>query len=197
MLTQHILLVVFWIFFSFFHSVFAISKWKLHMKKIMQNNFKYYRLLYSCFAAVTLIFIICYNFSIKSKQLWQVSTIEIILSVVGIVISSYAMIIFTKKFFFELSGADILIEEKSSGTLLQTGFYKYVRHPLYTATLLLIWSLFLLQPQLSNLLTCICITVYTITGITFEEKKLIANFGVAYIDYQKSTPMLLPKIIIN
>ena len=193
MIIQHIALVIFWIFFSFFHSVFAFSKWKLLMQKLMQNSFKYYRLLYSCFAAATLIFIVFYNFSIDSKQLWKVSITEIILSVIGLILSSYAMIIFTKKFFFELSGADILTEEKSSGTLLKTGFYKYVRHPLYTATLLLIWSLFLLQPQLSNLLTCVCITVYTITGITFEEKKLIANFGEAYIDYKKHTPMLLPK----
>jgi len=110
------------------------------------------------------------------------------------------MIFFAKKFFFELSGADVFLKTKRSEELLKTSLYNYVRHPLYTATLLFIWSIFFLNPSLSNIVSCTCITVYTIVGIYFEEKKLIKDFGESYIQYRAATPMLIPKlnsVIIN
>jgi methanethiol S-methyltransferase len=104
------------------------------------------------------------------------------------------MIFFAKKFFFELSGADVFIERKRSATLIKKSLYNYVRHPLYTATLLLIWSIFFLHPSLSSLISGLSITVYTIIGIHFEEKKLITSFGESYIQYRSETPMLIPKL---
>ena len=54
-----------------------------------------------------------------------------------------------------------------------------------------------MHPSLSNLISCSCITVYTIIGIYFEEKKLVKDFGESYIQYRDETPMLIPKFIYN
>jgi protein-S-isoprenylcysteine O-methyltransferase Ste14 len=194
MLEQHIIVIVLWILFAFFHSIFAWTKFKVQMQKLMKNNYPYYRIIYSVFALATLAFVLIYNFNLQSIMLWNVSLAENIFSITGIIVSVFIMMMFAKKFFFQLSGADIFLETEKPQKLIENSFYKHVRHPLYTATLLLIWSIFFLQPQLNNLISCLSITVYTLIGIGFEEKKLAKEFGDAYIQYRNKTPMLIPKL---
>jgi methanethiol S-methyltransferase len=191
---QHILLAILWLLFSLFHSIFASEKWKRPMRAIMKKNYKYYRLLYSCFAFISLGITLVYHFTIKTIVLWTVQPFESIISIAGIITAGIIMIFFTKKFFFELSGADVLLKRKKPEIFIRTSLYKYVRHPLYAATLLFIWSIFFYHPSLSNLISCTCTTLYTIIGIRFEEKKLIKDFGEPYIQYRSETAMLIPKI---
>ncbi len=195
MFVQYFILVFLWILFALFHSIFASEKCKKLLLQLMKKRYKYYRMLYSIFALLNVSSIVAYHFTINSFLLWQQTTAETIIAITGIIVGGAVMIFFTGKFFFELSGADILKKTKKSDTLIKTSLYNYVRHPLYTATLLLIWSIFFLHPLLSNLLSCLCITVYTIIGIHFEEKKLIKNFGFDYIQYKRKTPMLIPKFL--
>jgi uncharacterized membrane protein len=77
-------------------------------------------------------------------------------------------------------------------TLELGGLHRYIRHPLYLGTLLLVWALFLFFPLLSNLLACGMITGYTLAGIRLEERKLLRQFGEAYASYQRKVPMLIP-----
>jgi protein-S-isoprenylcysteine O-methyltransferase Ste14 len=70
------------------------------------------------------------------------------------------------------------------------GFYKYARHPLYTAGLIFIW---LLPSMTCNLLALnIGLTVYLFVGAYFEERKLLLEFGEAYAEYRRRTPMFVP-----
>ena len=165
------------------------------MQQAMKRNFKYYRILYSVFASINLAIIMAYLFKVKSIALWKANTVEIIIAIACMMTSGLLMIFFARKFFFDLSGADIFLKTKKPKTLIKTNFYKFVRHPLYAATLLFIWSIFFWHPLLSNLISCIIITIYTITGIRYEEKKLVQEFGKSYIQYRAQTPMLIPKFI--
>jgi protein-S-isoprenylcysteine O-methyltransferase Ste14 len=36
------------------------------------------------------------------------------------------------------------------------------------------------------------VTIYTIVGALYEERKLVKAFGQAYEEYRKHTPMLIP-----
>lgn len=74
--------------------------------------------------------------------------------------------------------------------LVTGGFYRAMRHPLYTFSLLFIW----LFPWMSwNVLGFnLGATLYLLLGIQLEERKLLREFGPAYAEYQRSTPMLLP-----
>ncbi len=109
------------------------------------------------------------------------------------------MVICIKKYFYDLSGIQALQKDKPSvtPTLQQSGLHKYMRHPLYSGTLLFVWGLFLFFPFLSNLIASVILTVYVLLGISFEEKKLFIEYGEAYRKYSKAVPKLIPKFKNN
>ena len=74
--------------------------------------------------------------------------------------------------------------------LVAEGAYRWVRHPLYLAVLLLIWSF----PALTvdRLLFNMLWTIWIVIGAILEERDLVAEFGDDYREYQRSVPMLLP-----
>jgi protein-S-isoprenylcysteine O-methyltransferase Ste14 len=76
--------------------------------------------------------------------------------------------------------------------LVIQGLYRRVRHPLYTAGLLFIWA----SPVMSiNLLALyIGMTIYLVVGARFEERKLVREFGEIYVQYQRTTPFLIPRL---
>jgi protein-S-isoprenylcysteine O-methyltransferase Ste14 len=74
--------------------------------------------------------------------------------------------------------------------LVTTGMYRWVRHPLYTAGLLFVW----LTPVMTfSLLSLnLSLTAYVILGSRLEERRLVAEFGEAYHEYQRRVPSLIP-----
>lgn len=74
--------------------------------------------------------------------------------------------------------------------LVTTGLYRYVRHPLYTAGLLFLW----LTPVMTTTLLALflSLSLYLYVGSYFEERRLLAEFGDAYADYQRRVPRLIP-----
>jgi protein-S-isoprenylcysteine O-methyltransferase Ste14 len=72
--------------------------------------------------------------------------------------------------------------------------HAYVRHPLYSGTLLFVWSIFVGYPYMNNLISCAAMTIYTLIGIYFEEKKLVKEYGPAYNAYRAKVPALIPKL---
>ncbi len=75
-------------------------------------------------------------------------------------------------------------------TLVTTGLYRWVRHPLYTAGLALIW----LTPVMTTSLLAfnLALTAYILVGSALEERRLLAEFGSAYADYRRRVPRLIP-----
>ena len=78
--------------------------------------------------------------------------------------------------------------------LQQLGLLRYVRHPLYSATILVLVGLTVQQPDWKHLLFGLLAFLYIRVGISFEEKKLVKTFGDAYVKYRQRTPMLIPAI---
>ncbi|HVP21556.1 MAG TPA: isoprenylcysteine carboxylmethyltransferase family protein [Anaerolineaceae bacterium] len=74
--------------------------------------------------------------------------------------------------------------------LVTEGLYRYMRHPLYTMGLVVVW----LTPVMTwnTLALNLGITLYVFFGAYYEERKLHRQFGAAYEAYRKSTPMLVP-----
>jgi protein-S-isoprenylcysteine O-methyltransferase Ste14 len=83
-----------------------------------------------------------------------------------------------------------LIEEEKKGDLVINGLYRYVRHPLYTFSLAILW----LAPSMTvnSFIVYAALTIYVLVGIIFEERKLLREFGQEYAAYKSITPMLLP-----
>ena len=68
-----------------------------------------------------------------------------------------------------------------------------MRHPLYTAGLVLIW----LTPVMTSgvLGLNLALSLYIAIGYRLEERRLVAEFGVAYLDYQARVPALFPRVV--
>jgi len=71
------------------------------------------------------------------------------------------------------------------------GPYRWVRHPLYLVSLVIIWAgpVFTLDRLLHNSLW----TFWIVIGATLEERDLVDCFGEAYRSYRNKVPMLLPR----
>lgn len=74
--------------------------------------------------------------------------------------------------------------------LITNGVYRFVRHPLYFFSLLVLW--FNPIMGLNGLIFALASTLYFWLGSIYEERKLLAFFGEAYRDYQQRVPRLIP-----
>jgi methanethiol S-methyltransferase len=191
--TFHLLLILFWVLYVVVHSLMAGVWFKRRVEKITRKYYKYYRLFYSFFAAITLLVLLVFQFSHSSIALYKPGVVHYIIALPLAVTGLVVMAICIKKYFVNLSGVDVFIKQARTGVLEKTGLHAYVRHPLYSGTLLFIWALLLVFPLLSNLIAAVIITVYTLVGIRMEEQKLFIEFGDSYKSYAASVPMLIPK----
>lgn len=81
------------------------------------------------------------------------------------------------------------------GKLNTGGLYRWVRHPIYSFSLLVLW----LTPVMSaNFLAFnLAATAYFWIGSVLEERKLILEFGEEYAAYRQRTPMLIPGLRLH
>ena len=189
---NHWLLVFLWILYSLIHSLLADAKVKLFFEKISGKFFRYYRLVYTILAAVTLLFILYFQYSFTSPVLINPKELKYISFVIFVLPGLFIMMISILKYFQLLSGVRTLYEAKPSPKLQRKGIHNYIRHPLYSGTLLFIWGLFFIFPMLNNLIAVVIVTTYTFIGIRLEEKKLLIEFGNLYADYISQVPMIIP-----
>ena len=191
-MTDYIILFLLWSCYCVLHSILAAAKWKSFLKKNTGKAFRYYRISYSIFSTVTLIGILYYQYSFVSPLLFNIPAIKYFSLLCLILPGLLIMAISIFKYFRLLSGIRSLYQPKPSAYLKQGGIHKHVRHPLYLGTILFIWGLFCVFPMLNNLIAVVIITAYTLIGIQFEEKKLVKEFGNAYMDYIKTVPAIIP-----
>ncbi len=76
--------------------------------------------------------------------------------------------------------------------LVDTGIYKYIRHPLYASLIYLSWGMTLKNPTIT--LICLTLTATILFYITArkDEKECIEYFGNKYTDYMKRIKMFVP-----
>ena len=80
----------------------------------------------------------------------------------------------------------------SDEQLVISGFYRWVRHPLYTAGFFLLWA----SPDMTRngFALKLGLTLYLIAGAYVEERKLVKAFGDAYVSYSERVPMFFPRL---
>lgn len=71
--------------------------------------------------------------------------------------------------------------------------YKFVRHPMQLGVVITVFA----TPHMTvgHLVFASAMTIYIVIGLYFEERSLVAEFGDVYRQYQKTTPMLLPRVL--
>jgi len=86
---------------------------------------------------------------------------------------------------------NLLAFEKTT-TLVTTGIYKYIRHPLYSSLLLLAWGIFFKSPSWPGGGLVVAATVFLSLTARADEAECIKFFGTAYEDYMKKTKRFIP-----
>ena len=190
----HVLLIICWVFYYALHSVLASFTIKRAFERWLGRRYRYYRLAYTIIAAVGLVAILIYQYSIDTTILWEPRAVTYlaggILAVTGIII----MAICVKKYFYQLSGVQSVCEADPTGALRTDGIHQRMRHPLYAGTLLFVWGLFFVFPFINNLIAVILLTTYVYIGIILEERKLVLIYGEQYKSYRRHVPMLIPRL---
>lgn len=184
---------MYWIVYYILHSVLAATSVKTFFKE-KYGLTRYYRLIYSLLVTILLAFILWYQYSFLSPLLWNIPLLKLPAILLLIIPGGLIVFISIKKYFVLLSGIRAVYEKAPVHELKIMGIHRYVRHPLYTGTIMVVWGFYFIFPYLNNLIAVILLTLYVIVGIRFEEKKLIMEFGTHYLDYMKRVPALIPRM---
>lgn len=184
-----ILAIVVW---GMFHSLLASTGIKDLLRRAFGNGFmKFYRLFYNIYAVVSALPILYLMLTLPDRTLYQASAPWDYILRVGQGVSVFFLFIAViQTDILSFAGLRQLFEEEKNGTLITGGLYRFVRHPLYTFSLLILW----LAPgmSLNSFIVYLALTIYVLVGILFEERKLLHEFGQEYAEYRSVTPMLIP-----
>lgn len=81
---------------------------------------------------------------------------------------------------------------ESTERLVQTGIFQLVRHPMYSALILLSWGAWLKHTTWLGLSLCVISTLLLWRAAKVEERENLAFFGDAYRRYSKTTKHFIP-----
>lgn len=97
-------------------------------------------------------------------------------------------------------GGAILVHRKAPlsadkiDKLVTEGVYNKVRHPIYSADIILGWAIFFLYPDVRFLISAHFLMFVLLFWIRLEEKALIKKFGNQYLEYMKKVPKIFPRL---
>jgi methanethiol S-methyltransferase len=189
-----------WIIFAMadygvLHSLLASNQIKNNIEKQNPAFYaRYYRLIYNIIGFVTLIPAGLLVYLLPDKPLYNIPYPFIMITIMVQGLAGIGMLVVLSE-----TGAGIFLGlnqlmgmNEGPGRLKTDGFYRYMRHPLYTLSLVIIW---LLPWMTVNRLAFIAsATAYLLIGAVFEERKMLQEFGEEYAHYKATTPMLIPDI---
>jgi methanethiol S-methyltransferase len=199
---NYLLIVILWAAYCAFHSFLISVGFTALMTRFLKNYYAFYRLFYVVISFILLVPLIRFTGKFESQV---IITYNAPLSVARYALMSGALVMFFWAFFLDYDSLSffgirqILNFRKPKTTaspveLKRNGLLGMVRHPMYLALIVYLWcQIFSMMDLVINTL----LTLYVLIGTWLEERKLVLEFGEAYIQYQKEVPMLIPFAIRN
>lgn len=189
-MTGYGLLALGWTIYFAIHSVLAADRVKIFFKNLLHGGFRFYRIVYSLLSTVGLLGLLFLNAIVGGKLVINpqgiVRYLSLMLATFGVIIVSRA--------FKEHDALSFVGFRQEEMKFNRSGILNYVRHPIYSGTILIVIGFFLFNPTLATIVSTVCIFVYLPIGIYLEEKKLVQLFGDQYIQYKKEVPSLIPRL---
>lgn len=182
----------------FLHSVLIDPKVAGYIKGSGKIPSHYYRLFYNLVSFTTLIPLVLLSSFDMGDAVFSWSGIGLFIRAFLLIAALYCFWAGAKgydlRYFLGLQqirdGKErVLLGEDDSFS--EAGILGVVRHPWYLGSLLLIWSIFQTYYQ-KNLAVVLILTMYLILGAYLEEKKIVAEFGDRYRQYQQRVSMFIP-----
>ncbi len=185
-----------WVLWCALHSTLVTTTVTDYMRKKLGDWFRFYRLFYSALSLVTLIPLVYYSNSIQQEPFFRWEGYLAIVKYLMVVTSIFLFITGARHYsmsqllgIYQIKTGRENRAASGYGTLDTSGILGGIRHPWYTAGILLVWAADL---SLSNLLINTVISAYFVIGTFLEEKKLLLEFGERYREYQREVSMFIP-----
>lgn len=192
--------------FGLLHSVMAAESTKTLARRMIGTRHAngWYRITYNILAMLSVLPALLLALTLPDRELYRIPAplAYIIfglqaLGLIGILYSIRQLDVMHFSGLRQMSGWISGVEKRSASDtstsrLVVDGLHRYVRHPLYTTSLIVLW---LISPMTINRLAFdIGVTIYFFIGSIFEERKLVREFGDVYREYQRTVPRLIPRL---
>lgn len=183
-LSAHLLYVLAWFSFGAGHSLLASRGPKAGLKPLLGPR---YRLAYNLFAAAHLGAILAFGHwlfptpAAFANPFWPVALAGLAVLVAGLRDYDLGRLLGT----FQIRHPEAPEDEP----LHIRGLHRWVRHPLYAGTLLVLWGKAANEFELA---TATWASLYILAGAAFEERRLLRLYGEAYADYRHHVPAFIP-----
>lgn len=196
---KYFIICLIWAGYCFLHS-FLISTWfTYHITRLFKKYYAFYRLFYVVISTYLLIILINYTDTFNNEI---IITYNFPWSIIRYVLMYGSLLLFFYAFFFNYDSLSFfgirqilnmgkVNKSNSDDAIKKNGLLGIIRHPMYLTLIIFLWCQ---TSKMMDVYLNIVLTIYVIIGTLLEEKKLVLEFGEAYIQYKKEVPMLIPFI---
>lgn len=197
---KYLLIISLWAGYCALHSYLISIRFTALLKRLSGSYYAFFRVFYIILSVVLLVPLISFTNQFDPAT----PTVEApFASTARAILASGSLAMFFWAFFFNYDslsffGIRQIIDYRRKKTddtsgIRKSGLLGMVRHPMYLALIIYLWSQ---THTLMNIVVNIVLTIYVFIGTWLEEKKLVLEFGAAYVQYQQEVPMIFPSIKI-
>lgn len=194
---EYLLVLFLWTGYVALHSYLISTGFTNFMIRFLKEYYAFYRLFYILISLVLLIPLLKYSGQIDDKV---IITYESPFDVIRYILTGASLLMFFYAFFFNYDSLSFFgirqimnfgKEKKIDPTeaIKQNGLLGFMRHPMYLALIIYLWCQTF---RIIDIYVNALLTVYVIIGTILEERKLVLEFGDAYVKYKQEVPMLIP-----
>jgi len=144
------------------------------------------------FVSIQLILFTAYLFRIPELDV----TIPSWLQYTGLLLAALGVILAPASVIALRNSLSVFPTPKDSAELIQSGIYKYIRHPIYTGILLFTFGFSIFSMSGFRSLIFLSLLILFKFKATYEEKLLQSKF-VDYDQYKTTTGMFLPRFFMR
>jgi protein-S-isoprenylcysteine O-methyltransferase Ste14 len=87
-----------------------------------------------------------------------------------------------------------LFQFEKTDELIETGIFKYIRHPMYSSLLFLTWGICLKNCNGFLIIISLLSSIFLFVTSLFDERECLRYFGESYRKYMKRTKRFVPFI---
>jgi len=169
--------------FALHHSVLARTGLKAAVSRLLSPDLE--RPLYIWVSSV-LFFLVCWGWRDVPGVIWSAGTWWpplFGLQLAGVVLSAMAA---RRLSLVDVTGFRGAGQAGQASPVITDGLYRFVRHPLYFAWMLIVWP----APEMTatRLVFAATSTLYLVIAIPFEERDLVRTMGAPYEQYRRQSP---------
>lgn len=193
---KYFIIALLWAGYGVLHSFLISTRFSNWANRILGRYFAFYRIVYNVVSLVLLIILFNYTKNVDStyviKFMSPWTTLQYGLLLFSAVLILWAFFSYDSLEFIGIRQILNLKKEKNINTqmtITKEGLLGVVRHPMYLATFVFMWSL---NSTRADILVHLILSIYILIGIRLEERKLVQQFGSAYLSYKNEVPALIP-----